>query len=107
MKLVTKVHDEFLTPIETDFIPNEEGEGHSAVQLIIDENLINGIIGQFLKIDTSYSLREFLNMDPRFMVFKQLLTSTTLGMVVPSFKEEYGDSRPIDVVGTLSHDFMT
>jgi hypothetical protein len=28
-------------------------------------------------------------------------------MVIPSFKEEYGDGRPLDVVGTVSHDFMT
>ena len=38
---------------------------------------------------------------------KQLLTTTTVGMVIPSFKEEYGDNRPLNVVLTASHDFMT
>ena len=38
---------------------------------------------------------------------KQLLTTSTVGMVVPSFKEEYGENRPINVVLTASHDFMT
>ena len=38
---------------------------------------------------------------------KQLLTTTTVGMVVPSFKEEFGENRPLDVVLTASHDFMT
>jgi hypothetical protein len=53
-----------------------------------------------------YSLREFMSLDPRFIVFRQLLTSTTLGMVLPSFKEEYGEGRPLDLVGTASHDFI-
>jgi len=38
---------------------------------------------------------------------KQLLTTTTVGMVIPSFKEEYGENRPINLVLTASHDFMT
>lgn len=25
---------------------------------------------------------------------------------MPSFKEEYGDGKPIDLVGTISHDFI-
>jgi len=48
-----------------------------------------------------------LDMDPRFKMFAQLLTTTTLGMVLPNFKEEYGEGRPLDLVGTLSHDFIT
>lgn len=39
-------------------------------------------------------------------VVKQLLTTTTVGLVVPSFKEQYGDNKPLDVVLTASHDFM-
>lgn len=35
------------------------------------------------------------------------MTTTSLGMALPQFKEEYGDGRPFDVVGTLSHDFMS
>jgi len=38
---------------------------------------------------------------------KQLLTTTTIGMAIPSFKEEYGENRPLNVVLTASHDFMT
>jgi hypothetical protein len=53
-----------------------------------------------------YSLREFMSFDPRFAVFKQLLTTTTLGLAIPSYKEEYGDGKPIDLVGTASHSFI-
>ena len=47
-----------------------------------------------------------MSSDPRFAVFKQLLTTTTIGMAIPSFKEEHGEGKPIDIVGTTSHDFI-
>ena len=40
-------------------------------------------------------------------MFRQLLTTSTLGMVLPSFKEDYGEGKPVDLIGTLSHDFLT
>lgn len=109
LKLVKQanLYDEFLKAIDTDFAAQEEGEEPSALQLIVDQNLLNGFIGQFLKIDKNWSLRDLLSLDPRLAVMKQLLTTTTIGMVVPSFKEEYGDNRPLNVVLTASHDFMT
>ena len=54
-----------------------------------------------------YSLREFMSKDPRFAVFKQLMTTSTIGMVLPAFKEDFGDGKNIDLVGTLSHDFIS
>ena len=60
-----------------------------------------------MKIEKNYSLRELLNIDPRLAVVKQMLTTTTIGLVVPSFKEQYGENRPLDVVLTTSHEFMT
>ena len=101
------LYEEFLRSIETEFIQTEEDEDQSAIQLIVDQNLVNGFIGQFLKVDKMYSLRDLLTLDPRLAVMKQLLTTTTVGMVVPSFKEEFGEGRPLDVVLTASHDFMT
>lgn len=60
----------------------------------------------FLKIDTMYSVRELLALDPRLVMMRQLLTTTTIGMVIPQFKEQYGEGRPIDIVLTPSHEFM-
>lgn len=48
-----------------------------------------------------------MNLDPRMALFKQLLTTTSVGMAIPSFKAEYGEGKMIDVVGTLSHDFIS
>jgi hypothetical protein len=48
-----------------------------------------------------------LALDPRLAVMKQLLTTTTVGLAIPSFKEEYGENKPIDLVLTTSHDFIS
>lgn len=47
LKLVKEanLHSEFLSQIETQFTPREEGEEESALQIIFDQNLVNGIIG--------------------------------------------------------------
>lgn len=87
-----KLYEEFLKSIKTEFAPNEESEDPSALQMIVDENLINAVIGMFLKLDTTYSLRELLAVDPRLMVIRQLLTTTTVGMAIPQFKEQYGEN---------------
>ena len=52
------------------------------------------------------SLKEFMLQDPRMTQFVPLLTSTNIGVAVPSFKEEYGDGKHIDLIGTLSHEFF-
>lgn len=109
MKIIppAKLYEEFLKAIETDFAPSEESEDPSALQMIVDENMINAIIGMFLKIDTTYSLRELLAIDPRLIVMRQLLTTTTIGMAIPAFKEQFGENKPIDIVFDPSHTFMT
>jgi hypothetical protein len=72
MKLIkpSGLHDEFLKAIETEFAPQEPGELESALQLIVDENLINGVIGQFLKIDKMYSVRDLMSLDPRLNMMR-------------------------------------
>ena len=36
-----------------------------------------------------------------------MFTSTTVGLAIPSFKEEYGEDKKVDIVGSLSHEFFT
>ena len=101
------IHPEFIKPIQTTFAESESSDEPAALQMIVDENLINVVIGMFLKIDTTYSVRELLALDPRLAMMRQLMTTTTIGMAIPQFKEEYGEGRPIDIVLTPSHEFMT
>jgi hypothetical protein len=53
-----------------------------------------------------YSVRDLMSKDPRFAMFKQFLSTSTIGLVLPAFKDDYGDAKAIDLVGTLSHDFF-
>lgn len=47
LKLVKpkSLYEDFLKALDTEFAPQEEGENPSAIQIILDENLINGFIG--------------------------------------------------------------
>jgi len=53
-----------------------------------------------------YSLREFMAKDSRANIVAQLLTTTTLGLVLPNIKEDFGDGKKVDVVGTLSSSYI-
>ena len=48
-----------------------------------------------------------MQVDPRFALLRQLLTTTTFAMAIPSFTEEFGDNKSIDVIGTLHHEFIS
>jgi hypothetical protein len=72
--------------------------------MIIDQNLINTVANKFIAQETLYSVREFMSRDPRMSLFRQLMTTTSAQMFLPSFKEDYGEGKALDFVGTLSHD---
>lgn len=105
-KLISDRAYDRLKEIESEFEPEQEGEAERAIQILIDENSINSVFAHLATMDTLYSLRKVFAKDPRFQVFQQLLTTSTVGMILPSFKEDYGEGKPIDLIGTLSHDFI-
>ena len=35
------------------------------------------------------------------------MTTTSVGMLLPSFKEDFGENRMVDIVGTLSKSFIS
>lgn len=106
-KLISDKAYSRLKDIDSDFEEPEEGDDRKrALQVLFDENVLNSVFSHFATMDTMYSLRKVFHKDPKFAVFRQLLTTTTLGMVLPSFKEDYGEGKPVDLIGTLSHDFL-
>jgi hypothetical protein len=105
MNLVKDSVYEELPDIESAFdLSNKEDRAFMA---IADENVLNGIFRTMGKLEKFYSLRQFLLADPRFMQFVNVMTTGSLAMAIPAFKEEYEESKPIDLVGTLSYDFFT
>lgn len=65
------------------------------------------MFASFATVDKMYSIREVMSKDARFAMFKQFLSTSTVGLILPAFKEDYGDAKAIDLVGTLSHDFFS
>ena len=45
--------------------------------------------------------------DPRLRKLMHMLTTATVGMLLPAFKEEFGESTPINLIGTLSQSFIS
>lgn len=95
-----------LKDIDSEFEEPAEGEKDRALQVMIDENVLNSVFAHFATMDTMYSVRRMLANDPRYGVFRQLMTTSSIGMILPSFKEDYGEGKPIDLIGTLSHMFV-
>lgn len=54
-----------LKEVDSKFSVPLEGEDQAAIALILDENLINTYLLEFVMIDTSMSLTQYLKMDPR------------------------------------------
>jgi len=48
---------------------NDEAGNKGAFQLIIDENFINAAFTNWVSIDKTFSVREFLGAEPRFAIF--------------------------------------
>lgn len=55
-KQPSKRKTSMLKEIESEFSTSEEGEDQAAMQLIVDENLINTYLLEFVMIDSSASL---------------------------------------------------
>ncbi len=94
---------EMLEDVGTEFPSDDKNE---ALSLIVDQNFINHLFINYAKVDKMYSMRTAMKGDPRGQMLTQLMTTTSLGMVLPSIKEEYGEGKKVDVVGTLSHEFL-
>jgi hypothetical protein len=69
--------------------------------LILDENVLNSILFSFNKVEKQFSLRRMMTANSRMALFKQLLTTTSMAMLLPSFNEEYTGREMIDLTGTM------
>jgi len=58
-------------------------------------------------IDKSINLREMLQGNDKVKPFLDMMTTSTLGTVLPQFVEEYGDKKPLDLSISASHDMFT
>ena len=93
--------------IESKFTEPEEGGDQRALQFIIDENAINSFLLDFVLVDKSFSIREFMSMSKEAAPYLSKVNTSTLGMLIPQLVEEFGENRNIDVMFTTSHDLIS
>lgn len=92
LNLVKTPQEELLKPIQSFFTVNDT-QDPSAFQIILDENFVNYAFTQFISQEKKWSIREAMAKQPRLAIMRQLLTTTTIGSMIPSFKEQYGEDK--------------
>lgn len=93
-----------LKSIKHPFFNEKNFQGDEALmQFAIDDNFFNSLTAVFASVDKSFSARELAKTNPKARPFLNMLTTTTIGTVLPTFKEEYGEDKNIDVMFSPSH----
>jgi len=73
---------------------------------MIDDNLFNSFSSVATTIDKMFSVRTLMKNYPNSQKFLTMLTTSTIGAVMPQFTEEYGENKKIDIVFSPSHDLF-
>lgn len=108
MNLLRKQQIKLLKKLDSEFYKETNARGEEMLaQLYIDDNFYNSFFSLITTIDKMYSLREFSKPYPNAAAAMAMLTTNTLGAVMPQFVEEYGRDRKLDVVFSPSHDLFT
>jgi len=68
--------------------------------------MFNGLSSVFVSIDKMFSYRELAKGNPKMKPSLKMLTTSTLGTVLPQFVEEYGADKRIDVAFSPSHELF-
>lgn len=94
-----------LKEIESTFSEQEQGEDRAAIQLIVDENLINTYLLEFVMIDNSMSLKQYLKLDPRTA---PMATQMNTKLLQPLFPDLYQaqPNKAFDLLVSMSHNLI-
>ena len=108
LNLLKKSQTKLLKQIDSEFYNEKNAKGDSMLaQLYIDDNLFNSFFSLFTTIEKMFSIRDLVKPYPQAQAALSMLTTTTLGAVMPQFIEKYGRDKKLDVVFSPSHDLFT
>lgn len=97
-----------LKEIDSEFTePEEEGQDPYAIQMILDENIVNAFLLDFVLFEKAFSLREIMKLDPKMSPFLEQMNTTNAGLLLPQVIEEFGENRMIDFYLSLSHTLIS
>lgn len=106
--LLTDKQKGMLKPLKNDFQKEQNVRGNYAMaQIAIDDNFFNSITSVFTSIDTSFGLRQLLKTNPKAKPFLQMMTTSTVGKILPSFIEDFGEDKKLDVHLSPSHNLFS
>ena len=96
-----------LKPIQSDFFDDFNKDGEAMLfQSVIDDNMFNSFTSVLTTVDQMFSLRDLLKYYPNAKQFTAMMTTSTLGRVIPDFIEQYGENKNIDLVLSPSHNLF-
>jgi hypothetical protein len=103
-ELLTEKQNNFLKAIDGGFYNEQNKNGDKALaQILIDDNFFNSLASVFVSVDKTFGYRELAKGNPKMKPSLKMLTTTTIGTVLPQFVEDYGSEKRIDVAFSPSH----
>ena len=96
-----------LKEIDSEFSDVEEGQDPYAFQLIPDENVVNVFLLDFMLYEKAFSMRQIMKIDDKMRPFLDQLNTSTVGLMIPQFIEEFGENKEIDFYMSLSHSLIS
>ena len=88
-KSMLKEIDSVFTEDRVDADDNPKA-GDYAIQLILDENVVNAFLLDFVLYEKAFSLRDIMKMDAKMQPFLQQMNTSMIGMMLPQILEEFG-----------------
>jgi hypothetical protein len=84
---------------------NKNGEP-ALMQFLFDDNLFNSISAVLVSVEKMFSFRELAKGNPKAKPALQMMTTSTVGTVLPQFVEEYGANKKVDLAFSPSHELF-
>jgi hypothetical protein len=84
---------------------NTAGEP-AMMQFLFDDNLFNSMSAVLVSVEKMFSFRELAKGNPKAKPTLQMLTTSTVGTILPQFVEEYGANKKVDIAFSPSHELF-
>ena len=69
--------------------------------------MVNAFLLDFVLYEKAFSMRQLMKMDDKMRPFLEQLNTSTIGLMMPQFIEEFGDNKEIDFYLSLSHSLIS
>jgi hypothetical protein len=106
-EMLTDKQNDLLKPINGGFHTDHNVNGEPALfQFLFDDNIFNSISAVLVSVEKMFSFRELMKGNPKAKPTLSMLTTSTIGTVLPTFVEEYGANKKIDLAFSPSHELF-